>query len=166
MPRMTGVSQAFFEPLHLSFTLNDEAATHALAAKLGQILRPADVVALYGDLGAGKTSFARALIQHLNPAETEVPSPTFTLVQSYTTPQGPLHHCDLYRLSGPDELEELGWRDLRQGIILTEWPERLGTFFNKIPPEHRFTLTLIFGGAEGARIATLDGPKDRLEVLA
>ena len=110
-----------------TLALPDQAATEALAARIQPLLRPGDVVALGGDLGAGKTVLARALIRAAAGAEVEVPSPTFTLVQAYELPAGTIWHFDLYRLSGPDEVIELGWDEARgEGIALVEWPDRLG----------------------------------------
>ncbi|CDX19366.1 conserved hypothetical protein [Mesorhizobium plurifarium] len=107
--------------------LADEAATARLGEDLAMALRAGDAIALRGDLGAGKSTLARALIRALaDDAGLEVPSPTFTLVQSYET-RVPVHHFDLYRLSAPDELDELGLDDaLSQGAALIEWPERAG----------------------------------------
>ncbi|WP_217576328.1 tRNA (adenosine(37)-N6)-threonylcarbamoyltransferase complex ATPase subunit type 1 TsaE [Mesorhizobium sp. GbtcB19] len=107
--------------------LADEAATARLGEDLAMALRGGDAIALKGDLGAGKSTLARALIRALaDDANLEVPSPTFTLVQSYET-RVPVHHFDLYRLSAPDELDELGLDDaLSQGTALVEWPERAG----------------------------------------
>jgi tRNA threonylcarbamoyladenosine biosynthesis protein TsaE len=145
----------------LVFSLPDQTATVRLAAAVGRILRPGDLLALRGDLGAGKTTFARALIQQLNPAESEVPSPTFTLVQSYKVPQGALTHYDLYRLAAPEEVYALDWDEARQGIVLLEWPERLGTLL----PAIRFELTLEHTNNENSRRATLTGPAERLKQL-
>lgn len=105
--------------------LGDEAATMRLGEDLAMALRPGDVLALQGDLGAGKSTLARALIRALaDDGALEVPSPTFTLVQSYDT-RVPVHHFDLYRLSSADELEELGFPDiLKDGAALIEWPGR------------------------------------------
>lgn len=115
-----------------SFTLTKAATTPEamaeLGAELGAVLKKGDVVLLYGDLGAGKTTFSRGLIQSLCGAETHVVSPTFTLVQTYDLPQGMLYHYDLYRLESGDAhtLTELGWDDsLTYGMTLVEWPERL-----------------------------------------
>lgn len=109
-------------------TTRTEAETAAFAAKLAPKMKPGAVLLLQGDLGAGKTVFARALIRALSgdPA-LDVPSPTFTLVQTYDTPAGMVWHFDLYRLKDPEEIFELGWEEaLAEGIVLVEWPERLG----------------------------------------
>jgi len=105
--------------------LPDEAATGRLGQDLAAALRPGDVLALSGDLGAGKTALARALIRaNAGDPELEVPSPTFTLVQAYAG-RVPVSHFDLYRLGGPSELEELGFEEaLREGAAIVEWPDR------------------------------------------
>ncbi len=139
--------------------LADEAATEALARAVAGLLRAGDVVALWGDLGAGKTRFARALIDALarrgGAGEgEEVPSPTFTLVQTYDLPAGLVWHFDLYRLDLPEEALELGLDEaLSGGITLIEWPERLGSLL----PRDRLDLTLDFAAAPQSRIATLAG---------
>ncbi len=108
--------------------LEDEGATAALGARLARALRPGDAVLLAGPLGAGKSALARAVLRALaGDAVLEVPSPTFTLVQTYDMPGGmAAHHFDLYRLDGPAGLHELGWEEALQGIALVEWPDRLG----------------------------------------
>lgn len=107
--------------------LPDEQATARLGEDIAMALRAGDVLALSGDLGAGKTTLARALIRAMaDEATLEVPSPTFTLVQSYDT-RVPLHHFDLYRLGSPGELDELGLDEmLAAGAALIEWPDRAG----------------------------------------
>ena len=102
----------------LDAELTDEAATQRLAAELAAMLAPGDVVSLAGGLGAGKTAFARMLIRHLaaDPA-LEVPSPTFTLMQSYAGASFPILHADFYRLRGSDELDELGFEEAREGAL-------------------------------------------------
>ncbi|WP_416899692.1 MAG: tRNA (adenosine(37)-N6)-threonylcarbamoyltransferase complex ATPase subunit type 1 TsaE [Minwuia sp.] len=108
------------------FDLPDEAATRALGAKLARCLRTGDLLLLSGDLGAGKTCLARALIQTLAGAAVDVPSPTFNLAVPYELPGFPVMHYDLYRLSGPDEVDELGLADaLDIGAAIVEWPDRL-----------------------------------------
>lgn len=109
-------------------TTRDVAETESAALTLVPLLCPGDVVFLRGDLGVGKSVFARALIRALTgDPGLEVPSPTFTLVQTYDTPSGPLSHYDFYRIRDPEEIWELGWEDARAGgIILAEWPEKIG----------------------------------------
>ncbi|EXL09434.1 tRNA (adenosine(37)-N6)-threonylcarbamoyltransferase complex ATPase subunit type 1 TsaE [Aquamicrobium defluvii] len=112
----------------IEVVLDDEAATRRLGEDLAMAVRPGDVLALQGDLGAGKSTLARALIRALADDEAlEVPSPTFTLVQSYET-RFPVHHFDLYRLGHEDELDELGFGEaIAEGVALVEWPERAGS---------------------------------------
>ena len=102
-------------------------ATAALARRLGAVLRAGDCVTLEGPIGAGKTHFARALIRSLMTTPEDVPSPTFTLVQTYDTEAGEIWHADLYRLTGPAEIEDLGLSEaFDSAICLIEWPDRLG----------------------------------------
>jgi len=108
--------------------LPDVAATEKVGHKLGKLLRPGDVVALFGDLGVGKTSLARGALAALGLAE-EAPSPTFAIVQPYAPPEVtlPVAHVDLYRIDDPEDAEELGLDEmLEDGALLIEWPERLG----------------------------------------
>jgi tRNA threonylcarbamoyladenosine biosynthesis protein TsaE len=131
--------------------LPDEAATAALAARLAERARPGDVIALRGDLGTGKTTFARAFIHALGGSE-EVPSPTFTLVQIYALKAASIWHFDLYRLQSPEEAWELGIEEaFSTGIALIEWPERLGPLL----PERRLDIALAFGEQAEARHAFL-----------
>ena len=134
--------------------LPDEAATAGLAARLALRSRRGDVIGLQGELGAGKTSFARAFIRALGSGQEEVPSPTFTLVEIYAfAGKPPVWHFDLYRLETPEEVWELGIEDaLSEGISLIEWPERLGPL---LPPEH-LLLALAQGREAQARIARLE----------
>ena len=113
-------------PATFSVALANEAATGQLMADLALLISPGDLITLSGDLGAGKTAAARAMIRYLADDEAlEVPSPTFTLAQSYDLPSLPLVHADLYRISDPYELEEIGLSPLPEGTVaLIEWPER------------------------------------------
>ncbi len=106
--------------------LADEQATRRLVVDIAALIEPGDLITLSGDLGAGKTTFARALIRHLAGDDAvEVPSPTFTLTQAYDLPRFRLVHADLYRLSGPAELAELGFEDEAESTVrLLEWPDR------------------------------------------
>jgi len=108
--------------------LPDEAATMALAARVADWIKPGDLLTLSGDLGTGKTTFARALIRRLTrDPELEVPSPTFTLMQIYEGADYPIVHADLYRIAKPSELAELGWDEAAEGaLVMVEWPERAG----------------------------------------
>ena len=109
-----------------TLTALDEPALARLAELIAFSVRAGDLIALHGDLGAGKTTFARAFLQAMShPEAVEVPSPTFTLVQTYATPRLPIAHFDLYRLTDPAELDELGFEEaLHTGAALVEWPER------------------------------------------
>lgn len=105
--------------------LPDPAATETLGAELAASLKPGDIVLLEGDLGAGKTALARAIIRALaGDPKIEVPSPTYALVQPYESPRGPILHADLYRLGDPREADELGLLDNPDAIVLVEWAER------------------------------------------
>jgi tRNA threonylcarbamoyl adenosine modification protein YjeE len=125
-----------------SVVLPDEHATSRLAVDVANALKPGDLVTLSGDLGAGKTAFARALIRYLADDETtEVPSPTFTLMQTYELPRFPIVHADLYRTTGTAELNELGFDDLPEGsVVLLEWPNRAGNWLS--PDRLEIALTL------------------------
>ncbi len=150
----------------LTLELPDAAATEALGRALARHLGPGDVVALWGDLGAGKTTLARALIRALpgppGSADERVPSPTFTLVQLYERTVAPVWHFDLYRLRSGEEVWELGWEEaLAGGLLLIEWPERLGSLL----PAATLSLTLepAAGGARRrASFAGLPAWSDRL----
>jgi len=120
------------------FDLPSLEATTRLAQALAPVLTPGDVIALRGGLGAGKTTFARALIEALLGRESDVPSPTYTLVQTYDGPDFPIFHMDLYRLEQPDHVFELGWDETQSGLALIEWPDRAGTHL----PAWRLDLTL------------------------
>lgn len=147
-------------PIHLA----DETATAALAARLAPILCAGDCLLLSGPIGAGKSAFARALIRaRAGDPALEVPSPTFTLVQTYVTDGTEIWHCDLYRLSHPDEAVELGLAAaLDDAICLIEWPDRLGD----MAPET--ALRLDFAAQRDGHRVTVDAPPSwagRLEVV-
>jgi len=113
-------------PHHIRLTLADPAATETLARHLAPRLGAGDVLALSGPIGAGKSHFARALIRARGVTE-DIPSPSFTLVQSYDTPGLEIWHCDLYRLSSADEVLELGLETaFDSALCVIEWPDRLG----------------------------------------
>jgi len=131
----------------VTVALVDEQATYRLMTDIAALVEPGDLITLSGDLGAGKTTFARALIRHLAGDETiEVPSPTFTLTQAYDLPRLRLVHADLYRLSGPAEIAELGFEDEAEGtVMLLEWPDRAAGFL----PADRLDVTLTLAPAQG-----------------
>ena len=152
--------------MNAGWTLNDVdlARLHVLAGRLALFLKGGDVVTLSGPLGAGKTSFARALIAHLGDAD-DVPSPTFALMQRYETSRLTLTHCDFYRIEAP-EVDELGLEDaLDEGALLIEWPERAGdwlpadrldiSFEETADPDTR-RITLTPHGIWRARVSRLE----------
>lgn len=132
--------------------LPDLDATHRLGAAIAARLAVGDAVALWGDLGAGKTTLARAILMALGVTE-DVPSPTFTIVQNYDTPRLAVSHYDLYRIKSARELDELGWDDaLDTGAVLVEWPERAP---ERLP---RDTLHVRLSMDSDRRMAQLTGP--------
>lgn len=142
--------------------LPDDAATTRLGVALAGLVRAGDTVLLHGPVGAGKTHLARALVQAILGREEHVPSPTFTLVQTYDTPRGEVWHADLYRLSHRDELTELGLEGaLGRAICLVEWPERLGPLAPADALHVRLSLVgegreaQVSGGREGLANALL-----------
>jgi tRNA threonylcarbamoyladenosine biosynthesis protein TsaE len=143
-------------------TLPNLAATERLAARVAALARPGDAILLEGPLGAGKTAFARAFLRAATGDDRlEVPSPSFTLVQSYDTEIGAVHHYDLWRLDGPRAVTELGWEEARDGIVLVEWPDRLGNE----RPDGALVLTFRLGEGEARRV-TIGGWPDRIGRLA
>lgn len=145
----------------------DLESTRRFAAALAALLRPGDVVALSGELGSGKTELVRAMIRALAGSDVEVPSPSFALVQHYALPGLELWHADLYRLSTPGEVAELGLEEaVERGAVVVEWPERAA---GELPAD-RLDLRLSFAPhlGENARILELRaGPswRERLAVL-
>jgi len=144
-------------PAFVPRALPDLAATGRFAARLAALARAGDAILLEGPLGAGKSALARAFLRALtNTPELEVPSPTFTLAQSYSLPGGGhATHFDLYRLRGAADLEELGWEEARQGIVLVEWPDRLGD--RRPPADEALTIALAQGPTPDARWAAVSG---------
>ena len=143
------------DPTTFSLTLADEMATAHLMADLALLISPGDVITLSGDLGAGKTAAARAMIRYLASDDAlEVPSPTFTLAQAYDLPPFPLVHADLYRISDPSELEEIGLSPLPEAtVVLIEWPERAPTAL----PKDRIDIALRPALVSTARAAEVTG---------
>ena len=141
--------------VHREFRFADGDETSAFASALAPVLHAGDTILLQGGLGAGKTHFARALIQarlSLVGRMEDVPSPTFTLVQTYDTGDVEIWHCDLYRLTGPDEVFELGLDDaFEAAICLVEWPDRLGD----LAPPGALTMELRMTDVPGERLVRL-----------
>lgn len=131
--------------------LADEKASAELGARLANVVRAGDVIALSGPLGVGKTSIARGLLAGKG-HEGEVPSPTFAIVQPYEHLEPPVWHVDLYRIEDASEIEELGLDAATEGVLIVEWPERAGDLW----PE-ALTLSLEFG-PDGMRILTAKVP--------
>jgi tRNA threonylcarbamoyladenosine biosynthesis protein TsaE len=153
----------------IDLILPDPAATERLAAIIAAEARAGDAILLSGDLGAGKTHFARAFINALTAVPEEVPSPTFTLVQTYDAQvQGEpveIWHFDLYRLKSPDETLELGIEEaFAEGIALVEWPDRLGSLK---PREHlELRLAITGDGARQAMLVPTAAWRDRVPAIA
>ena len=136
----------------IRITLPSPQHTKDFATRLGALLRPGDTLLLEGPIGAGKTHFARSLIQSRLPVPEDVPSPTFTLVQTYDAGEGEIWHADLYRLTGPGDVMELGLAEaFDTAICLIEWPDRLG----ELVPDHALTLRMIPAEAEETRVLEL-----------
>src|ERR1051325_1487247 len=152
-----------------SIVLPNEQATRRLAADLASILKAGDLVTLSGDLGAGKTAFARALIRHLAGDETlDVPSPTFTLVQTYALPRFTVVHADLYRVAHSGELAELGVDEAADNaVVLLEWPDRAAEVLPADRLDIAFTRAPTLGpNQRSAEIPGHGGFAPRIERLA
>jgi tRNA threonylcarbamoyl adenosine modification protein YjeE len=144
----------------MSIELADEAATVALGARIASGLGPGGAVLLTGELGAGKTALARAILRALGVTE-HVPSPTFTLVQAYETSALVVRHFDLYRIEAESELDELGLDDaLSEGAVLIEWPERAAA---RLPADALRVEMTVTG--ETLRRARVSGPASWKEAL-
>ena len=129
--------------------LTSEAEMDAFAQRYAAEAVPGMVITLSGDLGMGKSTFARAFIRALCGAETDVPSPTFTLVQRYDGPDFPVFHCDLYRLERAEDILELGLEEgFDAGVTLVEWPEIASEFL----PNTRIELSISHGEGERGRV--------------
>lgn len=151
----------------LNFILDSPEATEGLARGIAQELRAQDILLLSGEIGAGKSNFARALIDTRLSAlgrPEDIPSPTFTLVQTYEAGPLAIWHCDLYRLSGPDEVEELGLTEaFSTALCLVEWPDRLG------PDAPDSALTLSFEPGEHPdqrQLAVTNGTPRLMKIFA
>jgi tRNA threonylcarbamoyladenosine biosynthesis protein TsaE len=163
------MQQGRTQEARLAVTSRNEAETARIAGAVAQVSRPGDVLALAGDLGSGKTAFARGFIRALTTSAEEVPSPTFTLVQTYAAGDRTLYHFDLYRIERPDEAWELGIEEaFADGITLIEWPERLGPLLPADRLDIRFDMpsgasaterriTFVAGPVWDSRLAQLRG---------
>ena len=143
----------------MRIALPDLAATAAFGIRIAAQMRPGDVVALSGGLGAGKTTLARAIIAALG-HRGEVPSPSFAIIETYDPPlvRMPLVHADFYRLKRPQEAEEIGLDDYRAGAaLIAEWPELAGGFAHEPG-----CLSVRLETAETGRIAIVEGGSDWL----
>jgi tRNA threonylcarbamoyladenosine biosynthesis protein TsaE len=149
-------------PPETVLSLSDDAATAALGERLARLLQPGDTVLLEGPIGAGKSHLARALIRARLGRMEDVPSPTFTLVQTYEAADTEIWHADLYRLGHPDEVLELGLEQaFGTAICLVEWPDRLGPHL----PADALHLQLSVQG-EGRRAVLRGGRPGLLKRLA
>lgn len=144
----------------LSLEVEGEPGTADLARLIAAVSRRGDVICLWGPLGIGKTVFARALVRTLGDPQTEVPSPSFTLVQTYgpfAAIGGLLYHFDLFRIENAAEVRELGFEEaMEDGVILVEWPDRLGPLL----PTPRLDVRIAAAGRPEARQITLVGSQD------
>lgn len=145
--------------------LTDQDATEFLAQLIAEDTQPGDLITLSGDLGAGKTTFARAFVRAFaRDPEMEVPSPTFTLMQTYEVERGTIVHADFYRISDPSELDYLGWDEaIENAVALVEWPDRAEGYLS----ENRLEVNLrLVPGFEGERVAVLTATGNRAPRLA
>lgn len=144
--------------MSIARAIKDEADMNRLAEMLADISRPADIFLLEGGLGAGKTSFARAFLRRLaQDPDMTVPSPTYTLLQTYDLPKAHATHLDLYRLSEDAEIEELGLEEAlaEKAILLVEWPDRADGYFGTLPETLRLAIMPADGNNPESRLVTL-----------
>ena len=135
----------------IHFVSDTEEMTTSVASRLAERVQVGDVIALYGTLGAGKTVFCRGFIQALCPNQ-EVPSPTFTLLQTYETPRFPVYHFDMYRLKKSEEAYEIGIEDaFAEGVSLIEWPEKVEPLLPKK------IIRVHITPQDGQRLITVEG---------
>lgn len=152
----------------VDLVVREETETARVAQAVARVADSGDVIALRGDLGSGKTVFARGFVRALTTADEEVPSPTFTLVQMYQAARAAIYHFDFYRIEEADEAWEIGIEEaFADGISLIEWPERLGGI---LPPD-RLDVSLATAADEGETVRKITlvgtaGWDDRLEGLA
>ena len=146
-----------------SYTLPHENATISLGRAIAEALQVGDFIALYGDLGMGKTTLTRGLVQGAMRAPVEVVSPTFTLVQIYETETFPIWHYDLYRVEDPDEVLDLSWDETMDGVAIVEWPENAGPHL----PSERLDVMLTVSGEGRIAVLTAHGQswEQRLDVI-
>ena len=140
----------------MQITTHSADETQALGKKLAESLRPGDVIAYFGDLGAGKTAFTRGIAEGLGVSE-QVTSPTYTIVNEYLSGRLPLFHFDMYRLGSSDELFDIGWEDYlaRGGVCAVEWSENVA---DAIPPDAvRVAIERAPGGDDCRRITITGG---------
>ncbi len=141
--------------------LSNLAATIALAEAVAGLARVGDAILLTGPLGAGKSEFCRAFLRAASDdPELEVPSPSFTLAQTYDTQLGSVHHFDLWRVEGETQIVELGWEEALEGIVLVEWAEHL----RALAPRYALSMTIAITG-ETTRRLDIAGWPDRIEAL-
>lgn len=134
------------------FFLSSEDDMHAFGARLGALLLPGDIVSLEGDLGAGKTTLVRGLIRALMSDAEEVPSPTYTIVQTYEVGDLMIWHFDLYRLEAPEDVIEIGFEEALEDICLIEWPDKAGRYL----PEDRLIIRIEREG-DGRKLRLIPG---------
>ncbi|NVK19853.1 MAG: tRNA (adenosine(37)-N6)-threonylcarbamoyltransferase complex ATPase subunit type 1 TsaE [Methylocystaceae bacterium] len=136
----------------MKINIENQSQTELCAQRIAHISQPGDVIALYGDLGVGKSVFSRAFIRELTTDDEEVPSPTFTLVQIYEAEASEIYHFDMYRLESPDDALELGIEEaFSDGVSLIEWPSKLGNYL----PWDCLNIEIAPGADDTSRVITL-----------